>query len=318
MVTLNDIKQAAARIAPMVRPTPIEEACGLTRELGKEIFFKMECWQTTGSFKLRGAAAKLTTLSAAERARGILTCSAGNHGLAVAHCAAALGVDATIVVARSAARAKVEAIGRYPVTLIERGINYDEAERAARLLEGETERCFVSPYNDREVIAGQGTIALELLAQVPDLEALMVPVGGGGLLAGIAIAAKALNPRIKIYGVEPLASPSMTRALEAGRLTQIEEAETIADGLAGNVEPGSITFPIIQHLLDRMALVSEAAIRQAMARVAREEHVLIEGAAAAAVAALSEGQFEGQKIAAILTGRNVTFEWLREVLTEMR
>src|SRR5713226_2804299 len=243
-VTIDHVRRARDRIAATARRTPLERSRWLSVEHRREVFLKLECFQLTGSFKIRGAMAKLSALTPDERARGVLTVSAGNHGLAVAHCSEVLGLTATIVVPESASRAKVEAIRRYPVTLIECGAAYDDAERAAREMERETGSTFVSPYNDPEVIAGQGTIGLEILEDEPGLGAIIVPVGGGGLLAGVAIASKSINPQVRVYGAEPLASPTMTAALKAGRIVEIEEQDTLADGCAGNIEPGSITFPI--------------------------------------------------------------------------
>ena len=278
------------------------------------MFLKLECFQLTGSFKLRGAMAKLSSLNEEERSRGVLTVSAGNHGLAVAHCSEVLGLDATIVVPESASRAKVNSIRRYPVTLIERGATYDDAERAARAMELESGKTFVSPYNDHEVIAGQGTIGLELLEDVPDLDAVVVPVGGGGLLAGIAIAVKSIAPHIKIFGAEPTVSPTMSAALEAGRIVEIEEDPTIADGCAGNVEPGSVSFPIIQRVVDGMILVSEESLRNRIAGIAREEHLMIEGSAAVSIAALTDDRLEGKRVAAIVSGRNISLNLFGEVI----
>jgi len=312
-VTLSDIEQAQRRIATVARRTPMERSLWLATESGREVWLKLECFQATGSFKLRGAMSRLSALTESERSRGVLTVSAGNHGLAVAHCASLLGVEATIIVPRSASRAKVEAIARYPVTLIERGDGYDEAERAAREMERESGKLFVSPYNDPYVIAGQGTIGLEIIMDEPRLEAILVPVGGGGLLAGVAVAVKALMPHIEVYGVESVASPTMLRSLEAGRIVEIEEEESIADGLAGNIEPGSITFPIIQRLIDGICLVSEEAIRGAITRMAREEHVMIEGAAAAGLAALDDDRFKDYRVATIITGRNITLDLFKSL-----
>ena len=278
-ITIDEIRHARDRIARTARRTPLERSRWLSDENGRDVFLKLECFQLTGAFKLRGAMAKLSALTRDERDRGVLTVSAGNHGLAVAHCCEVLGLKATIVVPESASRAKVEAIRRYPVTLVERGAGYDDAERAARQMERETGATFVSPYNDPEVIAGQGTIGLEILEDEPGVVAIVVPVGGGGLLAGVAIAAKAINPDIRVYGAEPLASPTMTAALQAGRIIEIEEQDTVADGCAGNIEPDCITFPIIQELVDGIILVSEESIRNAIARVAREDHLMIEGSA---------------------------------------
>jgi threonine dehydratase len=312
-VTLADIERAHGRIADVARRTPLERARWLAGESGREAWLKMECFQTTGSFKLRGAMSRLSALTESERARGVLTVSAGNHGLAVAHSASLLGIDATIVVPRTASRAKVEAIARYPVTLIERGESYDEAERAAREMERQGEKLFVSPYNDPYVIAGQGTVGLEVITDEPRLEAILVPTGGGGLLAGVAVAVKALMPHVEVYGVESTASPSMLRSLEAGRIVEIEEEESIADGLAGNIEQDSITFPIIKYLIDGIVLVSEDSIRRSITRMAREEHVMIEGAAAAGLAALDDDRFKDYRVAAIITGRNITLDLFRSV-----
>jgi threonine dehydratase len=286
-LTIADIRQARERIASTARRTPLERSRWLSAEHGRDVFLKLECFQLTGSFKIRGAMAKLSALTQDERSRGVLTVSAGNHGLAVAHCPEVLRLDATIVVPETASRAKVASIRRYPVTLIERGATYDDAERAAREMERESGATFVSPYNDREVIAGQGTIGLEMLEDSSDIDVVVVPVGGGGLLAGVAIAIKAINPQVKVYGAEPLTSPTMTAALEAGRIVEIEEEATIADGCAGNIEPGSMTFPIIQRLVDGIILVSEDSIRTAIARIAREDHLTVEGSAAVITPAAS-------------------------------
>jgi threonine dehydratase len=313
-VTIDDIRRARERIASAAIRTPLAHSRWLSDELRRDVFLKLECFQLTGSFKLRGAMAKLSALNEEERSRGVLTVSAGNHGLAVAHCSEVLGLDATIVVPESASRAKVNSIRRYPVTLIERGATYDDAERAARAMERESGKTFVSPYNDPDVIAGQGTIGLELIEDLPDLDAVVVPVGGGGLLAGVAIAVKAIAPRVKVYGAEPAVSPTMTAALKAGRIIEIEEEPTIADGCAGNVEPGSMTFSIIQRRIDGMILVSEEDIRRAIAGVASEEHLMIEGSAAVSVAALNDRRIEGNKVAAIVSGRNINSELFAEIL----
>lgn len=315
-VTIDDIHRAAARIKAMARRTPLERSRWLSSELASDVWLKLDCLQLTGSFKLRGAMAKLSHLTAAERARGVLTVSAGNHGLAVAHCAEALRLDAQIVVPRSASPAKVAAIRRYPVTLIELGETYDEAERAARRMERETGATFVSPYNDPEVIAGQGTVALEILEEVPDLDAIVVPVGGGGLVAGVAIAAKALRPHIKVYGAEPATSATMSAALAAGRVVEIIEEETVADGLAGNIEPDSMTFPLTRDLIDGMIVVDEAAIRRALTRLAREDHLMIEGSAAVSIAALGDVRLRGRRVAAIVTGRNITLDLFKRITAE--
>jgi threonine dehydratase len=307
-ITITHVIEARERIAPVIRRTPLERSSWLSAETGSDVSLKLECFQLTGSFKIRGAMAKLAALREEERDRGVLTVSAGNHGLAVAHCSETLGLDTTIVVPRSASRAKVEAIRRYPVTLIELGAGYDEAEQAAREMERQSGKSFVSPYNDPDVIAGQGTAGVEILEDDITLDALLVPVGGGGLLAGVLIAVKALKPEIEVYGVEPEVSATMTAALASGGIVAISEEETIADGLAGNIEPDSLTFPIVQQLVDGVILVSEKAMEEAILRMAREDHTMIEGAAAASIAALSDPRLAGKRVCALVTGRNITLD----------
>jgi len=310
---LSDIEDAAVRIKKIAHRTPLERSGWLSNS-NREVFLKLECFQPTGSFKLRGAAARMTSLGPDRHKNGILTVSAGNHGLAVAHCSTLLSIDATIVVPRTASRAKVEAIRRHPVKLMEVGSSYDEAEKSARRMQLETGMTFISPYNDPQVIAGQGTIGLEILEDLADCDVIIVPIGGGGLIAGVAIAAKSRNPKIKIYGVEPEASPTMMRALEAGGIIEVAEEPTIADGLAGNVEEGSMTFPIIQRLLDDLILVSEAALRKSLLQIAREDHLMIEASAAASIAALEDSRLRDGRIAAVVTGRNITLDLFSSVL----
>lgn|SRR6185503_3511423 len=313
-LTINNVRRSRERISSIVRHTPLEHSRRLSAELGRDVFLKLECLQLTGSFKLRGAMSKLSALTEEERSRGVLTVSAGNHGLAVAHCSEVLRLDTTIVVPESASRTKVANIRRYPVTLIERGATYDDAERAARQLESESGATFVSPYNDPEVIAGQGTVGLEILEDLPALDAIVVPVGGGGLLAGVALAARAINPRIKIFGAEPLTSPTMGAALQAGRIVEIEEQPTIADGCAGNIEPGSITFPIIQRLVDGIISVPEEEIRKAIVEFARDDHLIVEGSGAVSVAALRDPVVTGKTVVAIVSGRNISLDLFAEVI----
>lgn len=305
---LASVDAAAARIAPFVRRTPLERSAWLSRRHGAEVALKLECWQPTGSFKLRGALAALTALDPEARARGVLAVSAGNHGQALAWGATALGVPATIVVPASASRTKVLAMREYPIELIERGADYDEAERLARALARERDVAFVSPYNDPAVIAGQATIARELLEADPALDAIIVPCGGGGVLAGIALAIAALAPRVRVWGAEPAASPTMRAALDAGGLVAIAEAPTLADGLAGNVEPGAITYPLIARHVDALVTVPEADIRDAMRGAAAHEHLILEGSAAVAIAALARLPVAGRRVAVVATGRNVTLE----------
>jgi threonine dehydratase len=240
--TLEDVHAAEARIRPLLPPTPLLDG------------LKLETLQPTGSFKVRGALAALTALAPGTK---VVAASAGNHGLAVAWAAAELGLEATIVVAETASQAKVEAIRRFPATLVQHGPDYDAAERHALTLEGH----YVSPYNDREVIAGAGTLALELAT----VETIVVPVGGGGLAAGVGLAARG-----RVIGVVAEASPAMLASLEAGRAVEVELRETLADGLAGNIEPGSVTVELCRRHLSTVVAVSEDEIEQAMRHLVRE------------------------------------------------
>lgn len=317
-LTAADIQAAHNSIAPLVRHTPVEI---WQTPNGYTIHAKMECWQTTGSFKMRGAANWLMQLSAPDRERGIVTASAGNHALGVATGAVALQIPAIIVVAQDASPAKVAALRQFDpawVELRQEGRDYDEAEAIGIRLAQDLHRRFISPYNDPLVIAGQGTVALEMLADLPELDLLIVPVGGGGLVAGVGIWAKHVNPALRIIGVQSDASPSMAAALAAQQLTPVTVQASIADGLAGNIEAGSITFPLCQQVLDDMLLVSEDAIRTAIRWLAEAAHVIVEGSGAVGVAALLSGVITpppASRIGVILTGRNITGATLRQALT---
>jgi threonine dehydratase len=315
LLTLHDVYRAAARIGPQVRRTPVERSEPLSAELGAEVWLKLECWQLTGAFKLRGALNKLARLAESGPVRPVVTASAGNHGLGVAYAARLVGTPATVVVPETASPAKVVALQRSGVTLVQVGQRYDDAEEHALALARDRGLTYVSPYNDPDVMAGQGTIALELLSDLPDLDTLVVPVGGGGLIGGIAVAAKAVHPRLRIVGVQPEASPAIKRALAVGRIEPVAVRPTLADGLAGNLEPGTITLEPIQRLVDDVVLVSEEEIVAAMRALLDHHHLVVEGAGAVGLAALQAGRVAaGRRVALVLTGRNVATETLRRVL----
>jgi threonine dehydratase len=281
--TRDDVLAAELRVRGLLAPTPLVESDGFS--------LKLESLQPTGSFKVRGAASALTLLEPRER---VVTASAGNHGLAVAWASERLGLDATIVVAETASPAKIAAIRRFPARLVVHGADYDEAERHGLSLEGR----YVSPYNDAGVIAGAGTIALELAGTAT----IVAPVGGGGLVAGIALATDA-----RVVGVVPEAFPAMRAALDAGRLVTIEGRETIADGLHGNIEAGSVTFELVRDHAAAVVTVTEREIEEAMRFLAAEHGLVTEGAGAAAVAALRSGAVDADgRTVAIVSGRNIT------------
>jgi len=314
-ITGADILQARQRIRPFVWETPLVRSHALSKMSGSEVYLKLECVQRTGSFKLRGALNALSVLAQTAPGRDILTVSAGNHGRAVAYGAELFGLAATIIVPRRAPMTKREAIARHRVRLLVRGENYDDAEQQARDLAATSDAIFLSPYNDRHVICGQATVALEMLEAMPSLDVILVPVGGGGLLAGVALAAKSLRPAIKVFGVQSENSPAMYESLRAGRIVHVQEKETIADGLAGNIEADSLTFPLVQRYADGIVLVRERAIEEAIRFLLADEHLVVEGAGAVGVAAVREGAFDhpGTRIGIILSGSNIDLDELVRV-----
>jgi threonine dehydratase len=314
---LRDILRARQMLRGVIWPTPLVRSAWLSERCAAEVYLKLENLQVTGSFKVRGALYKLMRLGPEAQQREILTVSAGNHGRAVAYGAELFNARATIIVPRTAAPTKIEAIARHRVSLLLVGADYDEAEQQAREMAARSGALFISPYNDADVICGQGTIALEMLEALPRLETLLVPTGGGGLLAGIALAARALNPTIRIFGVQSEHAPAMYESFRAGRLVHVRERETLADGLAGNIEPDAITFPLIRDLVDDILLVSEHAIREAIVLLLKHEHQVVEGAGAVGVAALLEGPRRfGHRIGVILTGSNIDLDRLTALLVE--
>jgi threonine dehydratase len=314
MLTPADILVARRRIAGIAYPTPLEHSRPLSVYTGAEVYLKLECAQVTGSFKVRGAA---SALRASEGHYPVVACSAGNHALGLAHAAANAGVEVTLVLPTNASPAKIEALRRYPVTVVQAGASYDEAEAAAVRIAHEEGLRFISPYNHPDVIAGQGTIGAEILEQLPGAEVLIVSVGGGGLISGIGLWAKAMNPNIRIVGVQAESSAAMLASLQAGQIVPVPDLPTLADGLAGNIEAGSITFPLVQRLVDMLIAVGEAQIAAAMRWLLNEHHLVVEGSAAVVVAALLNGLvagLSGRKVVALLCGRNVATETLLTVL----
>lgn len=317
-VTFRDILLAARRIAPHVRRTPTERSTVLSAELGAEVWLKLECQQRTGSFKLRGALNRLLTLPDDARTRGVLTCSAGNHGLGIAEASRLTGIAATIVVPQNASTAKVEALRRAGVELLLIGRDYDEAEAQAPAIARERGLAFVSPYDDPAVIAGAGTVALEALLDLPETGTIIVPVGGGGLASGIGLAARALLPGVRIIGVQSIASAAMTASLAAGQLVPVASDPTLADGLAGNIAAGSITFPLVRDTLDNVLTVSEASIARAMHTFLDRHHLIVEGSGAVGLAALQESLLPATPgpILLIVSGSNVATKTLAGVLAK--
>ena len=308
--TPDDLARALAVVRAHLPPTP-----AVATTAAPDGLLKLECLQPTGSFKVRGALAGMAALSEEERERGVVTASAGNHGLGVAYAASRLGVPATVVVPTTASPAKVAALHGYPVTLVQAGNDYFAAEQHALGLAA-AGATYLSAYNECAVIAGQASIGAELDNQVDAPMTVVVPVGGGGLSSGICLWA-AQRPGVRVIGVEAAASMPVSAAASAGRVVEVPVGETLADGLAGNIESNSITPAIIQAHAYALTSVSEAEIRAAIRFLAARHGLVVEGSGAVGVAALLAGKvaIAGRPVA-IVTGRNIELSTVARILAE--
>ena len=315
MPTLEDIRDALVRIREHIHVTPCSRSETLSRLTGASAFLKLENLQKTGAYKERGALNKLLTLGPAERARGLIAASAGNHAQGVAYHAGRLGVAVTIVMPETTPILKVANTRALGAKIVLHGSNYDEAYAEARRLEQLESLTFVHPFDDEAVIAGQGTIGLELLEQVPNLDAVIVPVGGGGLISGVAIALKSLRPEVKVIGVEAETIPAMQAALDAGKPVTIEAANTIADGIAVR-RAGELTFGHVKKWVDEIVTVSEEEIASAILYLLEKEKTVAEGAGAVAVAALMHRKvhLEGKTVVAVVSGGNIDVNLVARII----
>ena len=317
-LSFEQVRAARERQTPYVLRTPTEHSPDLSALVGREVYLKLENLQRTGAFKLRGAISRLLTLDPAERQRGVLTASAGNHGQGVALAAKLLGLPATVVLPVGAPLAKIAAIQRHGAEVVLEGAAYDAAHEHALDLARERGQAYIHAFEDPDVMAGQGAVALELLEDVPDLDALIVPVGGGGLISGMATAARAVRPEVKIVGVQAEGSGALAASFRSGRL-QTGQASTIADGIAVKV-PSPRTFAVIQHCVDDVVTVSDEAIARTIVLLLERHKLLAEGAGAAALAALIEGVISatllppGAKVCAVVSGGNIDPLLLGKVL----
>ncbi len=316
-LTLRDIYLARQRIAPLVRRTPLVESARLAELAGAEVRLKLENLQLTGSFKIRGAANKTLSLTQAEQDRGIITVSSGNHGRAVSYVARNLGVNAVVCLPETVPENKRAAIRALGAETVVRGRDGDEAMAHADELRHERNLTMVHPFDDPLVIAGQGTIGLELLEEWPQLDTVVVPLSGGGLLAGIALALKTADAGIRTVGVSMERGAAMVESLKAGRLVEIVEEPTLADALAGGLNPdNTYTFPLIRQYVDETVLVSEEDITRAMAFALTEHHQVVEGGGAVGLAALLSEKLKlpGQRVAVAVSGGNVDIAKLMKLI----
>ena len=310
---LQEIYDARRRIGSVARRTPLDRSLFLSEMTGHDVYLKLECWQRTRSFKMRGAYNAIAALSADQRAHGLVTASAGNHGQAVALAAREVGARATIFVPETAPATKKSRIRSFGATLNDDSPHYDDAEVAARAYAERAGATFVHAFSDRAVVAGQGTVGLEILEDMPDVRDVIVPVGGGGLIAGIGIAIKAASQDVRVIGVQSDATASMYAAFRAGRVEELPIGPTLADGLAGCVD--ELSYVRARNVVDEMLLVEESAIPEAIRRLFNADGIVVEGAAAVPAAAIMTGVLEVRgPTVLVVTGGNIDAVRLAEIL----
>ncbi len=311
-ITLDDVHAAARRIAGWAHITPVMTCSTLNRRAGKTLFFKCEQWQKVGAFKFRGACNAVRKLTPEAAAKGVVTHSSGNHAQALALAARMRGIPAHVVMPRNAPQVKRNAVAEYGARIILCEPTLSARETTTAQVQAETGATLIPPYNHADVIAGQGTIALELAEQAPLLEAIIAPIGGGGLISGLTIAAKALNPKMRVFAAEPLGADDAALSKAAGKLIPQTAPKTVADGLLTSL--GDLTWPVVRDLVERVITVAEEQIIDAMRLVWERAKLLIEPSAAVAVAAVLSGEFlaltDIHHVGVVLSGGNVDLERL--------
>jgi threonine dehydratase len=317
--TLRDIYQAEYMIRETIYRTPLIKSPWLSTYCGKEVFLKLECLQVTGSFKIRGATNKMLSLKKGEKERGVIAVSSGNHGRAVAFVARKFGMPAVICMSETVPSVKVNAIRDLGAEVVIEGATYDQANEAALKLQAERGLTMIHPFDDPYVIAGQGTIGLEILKENPKIDTVIVPLSGGGLLGGIALAMKSIDPSIQTIGVSMDKGAAMVDSLAAGRIVEIVEEPSLADALVGGLGPeNNFSFNLNQRYVDRTVLVSEHEIAAGMTFALEKEHLVIEGGGAVGLAALLGGKVGeiGERITLVISGSNVGLSTLLAVAKE--
>ncbi len=313
MVTIDKIFHASVVLKDIIRPTPLAKAYGIAPQC--DLYLKPECLQNTGSFKLRGSGYKIAQLSEEEKAKGVIACSAGNHAQGVALAASKCGISSLICLPDTAPISKVEATKAYGAQVCLVPGVYDDAYNKALELKEEKGYTFVHPFDDAYVIAGQGTIGLEIMNEMNDVDAVIVPIGGGGLISGVACAIKSISPHVKVYGVQAAGAPSMYNAVRSGQLEALNRVSTIADGIAVK-KPGDLTYQMVREYVDDIAIVTEDEIAAAILALIEKQKMVAEGAGAVSVAAAMFNKFplEGKKVVCIISGGNIDVTSLSRVI----
>ncbi|OTF10253.1 threonine ammonia-lyase [Halorubrum sp. SD612] len=316
MLSLAHIREARERVSGVARHTPLERSRSFSEMSGADLHLKLENFQRTGAFKIRGAMNRIQTLSEAEREAGVVTASAGNHAQGVALAASRAGVDATVVMPKFAPVSKVKATRGYGASVRLEGVDYDEAQAYAHRLEREEDRTYVHAFDDPVVMAGQGTLGLEIVDDCPDLDTVVVPIGGGGLISGVAVAIKEQLPDVRVVGVQAEGAASAAKSLEAGEVTEIDSVDTIADGIATR-SVGEETLEVMAEYVDEVVTVDDREIALALTLLLERAKTLVEGAGAVALAAVLSEAFEyddGETVVAALCGGNIDLNRLGTVV----
>src|SRR5688572_16555483 len=315
VVTLESIRAARERIADVIYHSPCPYSLSLSRLCGAEIYCKLDHLQMTGSFKERGARNKLLLLSADEKRRGVVAASAGNHALALAYHGTELGISVKVVMPKFAPLVKAKNCKSFGAEVILHGDAYADAKERALQIARDEGRVFVSGFDDADIIAGQGTMGLEIVEDVPELDAVIVPVGGGGLISGVGAAIKGLKPHVRVIGVEPYNAPTLKASLDAGKVTRIDTKPTLADGLAV-AEVGKLCFDIVRNVIDDLVMVDEAQIAVSVLRLLELEKTVIEGAGAVPLAAALARplSLEGKKVVLCLCGGNIDVTLISRII----
>lgn len=320
-INLDKIYEARERIAPIINNTPLIQSSILSTRWNKSISLKLENMQPTGAFKIRGAANAILSLSAKEKKKGVVTVSTGNHGKAIAYLGNKLGIKAVICVSDLVPKVKIEAMRALGAEVVIVGKNQDEAEEYALQMAENEGLSFISAFDDLKIIAGQATVALEILDKQPETDTMIVPLSGGGLMSGMAFTAKAINPKIKMIGVSNDTEPAMYKSLKAGKIVQVGEFESLADALTGPIsQDNQYTFEMCKRYVDETLLITEEEIGKSMAYALLKEKLVLEGGGAATIATLLNKKLDifGQNTVAVCSGNNVSMEVLLKLASKYR